>query len=109
MVTKKKKIKSLPKLKKISYKNKKHKYKLNDPSKKRRLAIDEGIMKEKKKTKKNIKDAAKAKKSRFNILRIYRRYKNPKHCRVLTRDMKYIDKKYDLGSTKNICNKNVSK
>ena len=36
------KKKSLPKLRVISYKNKKHKYKLNESKKQRRLAIDEG-------------------------------------------------------------------
>ena len=97
--------KNLPKLRKISFKNKKHRYKINESDKKRRLAINEGIMKEKYKTKKNIKDAAQAKKARFNILRIYRRYKNPKECKILTKDMKYIDKKYGLGETKNICGK----
>ena len=98
-------IKNLPKLRKISFKNKKHRYKINDTQKKRRLAINEGILKEKYKTKKNIKDAAQAKKARFNILRIYRRYKNLKQCKILTKDMKYIDKKYGLGNTKNICGK----
>ena len=98
-------IKNLPKLRKISFKNKKHRYKINQSDKKRRLAINEGIFKEKYKTKKNIKDAAQAKKARFNILRIYRRYKNPKECKILTKDMKYIDKKYGLGETKNICGK----
>ena len=97
--------KNLPKLRKISFKNKKHRYKINESDKKRRLAINEGIMKEKLKTRKNIKDAAQAKKARFNILRIYRRYKNPKECKILTKDMKYIDKKYGLGNTKNICGK----
>ena len=102
-------IKNLPKLRKISFKNKKHRYKINDTQKKRRLAINEGILKEKYKTKKNIKDAAQAKKARFNILRIYRRYKNPKECKILTKDMKYMDKKYGLGNTKNICGKSKKK
>tara|TARA_Y100000389_G_scaffold84757_4_gene81449 strand:+ start:2995 stop:3825 length:831 start_codon:yes stop_codon:yes gene_type:complete len=102
-------VKNLPKLRKISFKNKKHKYKINQSDKKRRFAINEGILKEKYKTKKNIKDAAQAKKARFNILRIYRRYKNPKECKILTKDMKYIDKKYGLGETKNICGKSKKK
>ena len=97
--------KLLPKLRNISYKNKKHKYKLKDSQKKRRLAIDEGVKMENKKTRKGKKYAALKKKARFNILRIYRRYKNPKDCKKLTKDMKYMDKKYDLGTTKNICGK----
>ena len=43
------KRKNLPKLRVVSYKNKKHKYKLNESKKKRRLAIDEGVINESKK------------------------------------------------------------
>ena len=93
----------LPKLKTITYKNKKHKYRLQDSYKKRKLAIDEGIQQEKNKTKQSLKKAALAKKKRFNILRIYRRYNNVKDCNKITKDMRYIDKKYDLNTTKNIC------
>jgi len=89
----------IPKLRPINYKNKRHKYKLSDPTPKRRQAIDEGIKSENKKTRK----AAIAKKARFNVLRIYRKNNNPKDCRTLTRDMQYIDRKYKLGKTKNIC------
>ena len=89
----------LPKLRPINYRNKRHKYKLSDPTPKRRQAIDEGIKSENKKTRK----AAIAKKARFNVLRIYRKNNNPKDCRTLTRDMQYIDRKYKLGKTKNIC------
>jgi hypothetical protein len=95
----------LPTLRKIDTKNKKHKYKLDDPPKKRRLAIDEGIRAESKKKNGSIKDAAVAKKARYNILRIYRKNNNKHHCNVLTQDMKYIDRKYKLGETKNICSK----
>ena len=52
----------LPKLRPISYENKKHKYKLNDPQKKRRLAIDSGIKQEVKKENKTLKQAALSKK-----------------------------------------------
>ena len=95
----------LPTLRKIDTKNKRHKYKLDDPPKKRRLAIDEGIRAESKKKNGSIKDAAVAKKARYNILRIYRKNNNKHHCNVLTQDMKYIDRKYKLGETKNICDK----
>ena len=97
------KNKLMPKLKKVTYKNKKHRYHINNNTRKRHLAINEGVRKEAKKTNKTMKSAALAKKARFNVLRIYRRYKNPKECKTLTKDMKYLDKKYKLGTTKNIC------
>ena len=93
----------LPKLRKISKKNVKHIYKLKDPHKKRILAIDEGIRAEAKKTGRTMKKAAIAKKARFNVLRIYRKNRKLGECNKLTRDMRYIDKKYKLGKTKNIC------
>ena len=99
------KTRKLPKLRKISYKNKKHHYKLKDPFKKRKLAIHEGVNMEAKKTRKNKKQAAIAKKGRFNILRIYRKNKKVKECNIITHDMRYMDKKYGLGKTKNICGK----
>ena len=52
-----------------------------------------------------MRKAALAKKKRFNVLRIYRRYKNVKACKKITKDMRYIDKKYKLNKTKNICGK----
>ena len=109
MVKTRKAIVLLPKLRKINYKNRKHTYKLKFTAKKRRLAIDEGVEMEKKKTGKTRKRAAIAKKGRFNILRIYRKYKKPKECEILTRDMKYMDRKYKLGKTKNICSKTKNK
>ena len=95
--------KTLPKLRKVSYKNKKHHYKLKDPQKKRILAINEGVRYEMKYKNKTQKQAATAKKGRFNILRIYRRNNNIKDCNKITSDMRYMDKKYKLGKTKNIC------
>jgi len=97
------KKRDLPKLRVISYKNKKHKYKLNQSKKQRRLAIDEGVKNESKKLNVTKKIAAQKKKGRFNILRIYRRNNNKKESEKLTQDMKYMDKKYKLGETKNIC------
>ena len=75
--------KLLPKLRKISYKNKKHHYKLKDPFFKRKLAIIEGVEAEARQTKKTMKKAAIAKKGRFNILRIYRKYKKVKECNII--------------------------
>ena len=103
------KTRKLPKLKKISYKNKKHRYKLKEPFKKRKLAIHEGVNMEAKKTKKNKKQAAIAKKGRFNILRIYRKNRKVKECNIITHDMRYMDKKYGLGKTNNICGKTRKK
>ena len=92
----------LPKLRKIDDKNKRHKYKINDPQYKRILAMKEGINYEVKQGK-TKKQAAIAKKGRFNILRIYRRNSNKRHCRRITKDMKYLDRTYKLGKTTNIC------
>ena len=97
--------KTLPKLRPVTNKNKKHIYKLKDPHKKRILAINEGVRHEAKKTGKTMKKAAIAKKGRFNILRIYRKNKKVNECKKITKDMRYMDKKYKLGKTKNICKK----
>lgn len=96
------KIKNLlPKLKKNDV-NKTHKYHLHYPQEKRVLAIDEGIRQEMRRGK-TRKQAAISKKGRLNILRIYRRYKKLGECNKITSDMKYIDKKYNLGKTSKIC------
>ena len=95
--------KTLPKLKKVDLSKKKNQYRLKYTTKKRRLAIDEGIMDKTKYM--SRRKAATAKKGRLNILRIYRRYKNYDDCIKITRDMKYIDNKYNLGKTSNICTK----
>jgi len=97
------KTRKLPKLRKISYKNKKHHYRLKDQFSKRKLAIHEGVNMESKKTGKTKKRAAVAKKGRFNILRIYRKNKKVRECEKITHDMRYMDRKYGLGKTKNIC------
>jgi len=101
----KRKVTKLPQLRDLSSKdrNKKYKYHIHDSDLKRRRAINEGI--KSKKTKSAQIKAAKDKKARFNVLRIYRRYKNPKECKIITKDMRYIDRKY-LGpdaKTSDIC------
>ena len=93
----------LPKLRKIDDSMKKHKYRLSYPTVKRRMAINEGIRNEVKKNNKTRRQAATAKKGRFNILRIYRRNNNKKQCKLITKDMRYIDKKYGLNKTTDIC------
>lgn len=97
--------KLLPKLKKVNYEGKKYHYKLDKTAKCRRLALDEGIEDEIQRMGKTKRQAAIAKKGRLNILRIYRRNNNLKDCEKITRDMKYIDKKYGLGVTDKICGK----
>ena len=64
---KRKKTRSLPKLRKVDSSMKKYKYKLNGTRRQRRMAINEGIRAEAKKTGKTLKQAAIAKKGRFNI------------------------------------------
>jgi len=101
----KRKVTKLPQLRDLSSKdrNKKYKYHIHDSDLKRHRAINEGI--KSKKTKSAQIKAAKDKKARFNVLRIYRRYKNPKECKIITKDMRYIDRKY-LGpdaKTSDIC------
>ena len=93
----------LPKLRKIDKSKKKHHYHIKDPQKKRILAIEEGIQHEKNKTRKSRRTAAAKKKARFNILRIYRRNNDKKGCQIITKDMRYMDRKYKLGKTKKIC------
>ena len=92
----------LPQLRHIDKSNKNHIYRMKDPQKKRILAIDEGIRCEMRKGN-SRRDAALSKKKRFNVLRLYRKNKDPKGCRILTRDMKYLDKRYDTGKTRNVC------
>ena len=94
----------LPKLKPALNNKKKYHYKLSYKPTRRRMAINEGIRYEIKQGK-TRKQAATAKKGRLNILRIYRRNKKLGECNKITSDMNYIDKKYGLGKTKNICKK----
>ena len=98
----------LPKLRKIDYLTKKEKYHLRDPVAKRHAAIDTGVKAEMKKTRKSQRQAAIAKKGRFNVLRIYRRTRKVAECQKITRDMRYMNSKYGLGKTKNICGKKAT-
>ena len=92
-----------PVLKKIDGTGKRYKYKLNKTARARRMAINEGVRDEMKKTGKNTRRAAAAKKGRLNVLRIYRRYRDVANCKKITRDMRYMDDKYKLGKTDEIC------
>tara|TARA_X000000950_G_C13886176_1_gene648958 strand:- start:467 stop:772 length:306 start_codon:yes stop_codon:yes gene_type:complete len=93
----------IPPLKKIDHTNIRNKYKLSKSQKNRRVSVNERIKKEQMKTGETLRKAAINTKKRFNVLRIYRKYKNPKECKILTEDMKYIDNKYGLNMTNNIC------
>ena len=91
----------LPKLRKLDKSNKKYKYSLKASTRYRKMAINEGIRNEA-----NKKDAQKSKfllPKRATHSRIYRRNKNKAACRKITKDMRYIDKKYKLNKTKKIC------
>ena len=101
--------KLIPKLKPSDPAGKKYHYKLASSPRRRHMAINEGIQSEAKKLGKTKRRAAISKKGRLNILRIYRRNKNIRDCQKITQDMKYIDKKYKLGATKNICGKKTKK
>ncbi len=109
MVRNTKTRKLLPKLRKVDPVGKKYHYKLKNSARSRRMALNEGVQSEQKKTGYTKRKAATAKKARLNILRIYRRTRNVKDCRKITRDMKYMDKKYGLGKTKDICGKKGTK
>ena len=79
-------------------------YKLSDGSRKRHQAIDKKIKHDTKRM--GSRKAALAKKRRLGVLRIYRKYKRPEECEILTKDMQYINKKYlKTGKTSNsVCN-----
>lgn len=95
----------LPKLRETSKKGKKYIYKLRKTPRSRHMALNEGVKMEMKKRNTTMKKAAQAKKARLNIQRIYRRYSNITDCEKITDDMRYLDKKYKLGETTNICGK----
>jgi len=82
-----------------------YKYKLDKTARSRRLALTERVDKDTKKTGRSTRRVAIAKKGRLNVLRIYRRYRNVPECKKITSDMRYMDRKYNLGKTKNICGK----
>jgi hypothetical protein len=91
------------KLKPTIYKGITQTYKLSQSARARHMALDEYIKKSAK-TYGSIRKAAVKKKARLNVLRIYRRYRYKTNCIKLTRDMKYLDRKYiPTGVTRNIC------
>ena len=92
-------------LRKVDKPDAKYPYMLRLSTRKRHLAIDEGVRREARRVNRTRRQAATAKKARLNVLRLYRKNNYPSDCRIITRDMKFIDKKYGLGATTNICTK----
>tara|TARA_X000001036_G_scaffold127399_1_gene120561 strand:+ start:14326 stop:14655 length:330 start_codon:yes stop_codon:yes gene_type:complete len=88
-----------------------HTYHLNDTVNKRRAALNSEIVRKARVDSITKIEAAKKKKARLNVLRIYRknslpRTKKYKECKILTEDMRYIDKRYlKKATTRNICGK----
>ena len=79
-------------------------YKLKDPAKIRHKALDQKIKASGKN--KGLAKAALSKKKRLGVLRVYRKYKKIQECKIITRDMRYINRKYlPKGTTKQICGK----
>jgi len=99
------KPRGFPTLKKFDETGMRYKYKLDKTARSRRLALTERVDKDRKKTGRPTRRAAVAKKGRLNVLRIYRRYRNVPECKKITSDMRYMDRKYNLGKTKEICGK----
>ena len=101
---------SVIKLSNNKYKGK-HAYRLNDSDNKRRAALNYEIAHKARVDTITKKEAAKKKKARLNVLRIYRKNSIPrtqkyKECKILTKDMRYIDRKYlNKNTTRNICGK----
>jgi hypothetical protein len=94
-----------PILKKVDETGMRYKYKLDKTARSRRLALTERVDKDIKKSGRSTRRAAIAKKGRLNVLRIYRRYRNVPECKKITSDMRYMDRKYNLGKTRKICGK----
>ena len=94
----------LPKLRRLPRDFKPAKpYKLSLNAGERRAALDE-VVNYKVKKGATKRAAAIQKKRRLGILRIYRRYRQPSECHKITRDMRYLDKKYiKNGITRDIC------
>lgn len=80
---------------------KKFGYSLSNSNKNRQSALNKDIKSQKRKPK----DSALSKIRRFGLIRILQRKKNPKYCKILTKDMKYLNNKYrnGKGKIKDIC------
>lgn len=74
----------------------KYGYSLKKTNKERQKSLDKDI----KAQKREKSGAALAKIRRFGLIRILHRKKNPKYCKILTKDMRYLNKKYRGGKGK---------
>ena len=83
-----------------------YEYHIKDNLKKRRSMLDKIIKWHSAERNISERSAAISKKRHLNTLRIYRKNKHDKKSiknkRILTSDMKYLDKKYELGKTNEI-------
>ena len=93
--------KGFPRLKKNDFRGK-FLYKLTFSARARRKSLNEYI-RSKSRNRGIRRDVAIKKKRRLNVLRIFRKNTNKSACRKITNDMRYLDKKYRLGSTNSIC------
>ena len=77
-------------------------YRLEDPRSVRRAALKrrvDALCRKRARSK-----AVHSVKKRLNVLRIYRKDKQPRHCRRITEDMRYLDRIYKVqGTTRQIC------
>ena len=80
-------------------KNKLFKYKLTDNTNTRQKTLNSYIKYYSKKYKISLRSSAIKKKARLNVLRVYRRNKHKKQCKIITDDMKWITNKYIKGGT----------
>ena len=80
------------------------KYKLSDSDIKRHSVLSSYVNLKSKKDKKSKKVIAIEKKRRLNVLRIYKKNSNKKHCKIITSDMIWLTKKYiPGGKVSSIC------
>lgn len=95
-----------PPLRSVPTGSKRLRYTLDKSATERRKAIKAGINSEMRKRGITKQKAAVSKKGRLNVLRIYRRYSNPRDCKKITMDMRWIDRTYlssIKGKTTMIC------
>ena len=79
-------------------------YKLKDSETNRRKALVTAIHNEAKIKNVSLRVAAIKKKARLNVLRIYRKNEHKQECKIITRDMIFITKKFlKIGTVKHIC------
>ena len=78
-------------------------YHLSDSTRVRRRALQRCIRRLARRKGEAERRSAKRVKARLNVLRIYRRRRDPEGCRLLTRDMRFLDRTYGGGRTRTLC------